>query len=125
MAKVKVRKVVVKCECSRCGQVAHVEPYNSHVFCRGFKVVKPLPALFDKLQGKNKGMWTPSVEMDKKRAIVAEGFLGGLAAILSMQPLFDIPEEIPSTAPTGTLVPPDFHIATDDAAFCADSGMSA
>lgn len=58
--KSKVKTVVVKCECSRCGQVASVEANKAHVFCRGFKIVKPLPALFSELSNPNKkGTWVP------------------------------------------------------------------
>jgi len=59
MPKVKKIKSVVKCECSKCGQVAFVEPNQTHAFCRGFKLSKPLPTMFASLHGKNKGTWIP------------------------------------------------------------------
>jgi hypothetical protein len=70
MAKAKVRKVVVKCECSSCGQVASVEPNKEHAFCRGFKIVKPLPAMFSDLKNpKRMGKWVPYVEPKKDEPI--------------------------------------------------------
>lgn len=63
----KIVKSVVKCQCSKCGQVSHVSPQTEHAFCRGFKIHKPLPAMFANLCGKVKGTWevyaAPSVQI--------------------------------------------------------------
>lgn len=50
--------VVVKCECSTCGQIAHVVPGTLHHYCRGMRLVGPLPGLFSGLsKPDNKGTW--------------------------------------------------------------------
>jgi hypothetical protein len=60
MAKIKPRKIVVKCQCSVCEQVAFVEPGKAHHFCRGIEqsIVDKLPAQFKDLTNpKRKGVW--------------------------------------------------------------------
>lgn len=60
MAKKKMPVRVEKCECSGCGQEAHVVPNKSHEVCRGFRLVKPLPVLFHDLKNpKRVGQWIP------------------------------------------------------------------
>lgn len=83
MPKKKPPVKVIKCECSRCGQVSHVEPHTSHVFCRGFRIHKPLPALFASLQGKHKGSWIP-VEETANTYLTGMGMLLKLASEHSM-----------------------------------------
>lgn len=57
-SKKKAPVVVVKCACSTCGQVAHVEEGKTHQYCHGLKgIVKPLPDMFKDLKGPNKGKW--------------------------------------------------------------------
>lgn len=65
MAKVKVKTVVVKCQCTTCNQVAYVEEGTVHYHCNGIKLVKPLPAMFRDLKHpdpKRKGVWALYVE---------------------------------------------------------------
>ena len=63
MPKVRKTTVVVKCQCSVCGQVAFVEEGGQHFHCRGIKLVKPLPSMFSHLcKSDNKGTWLRYVE---------------------------------------------------------------
>ena len=85
MAKVKKTTVVVKCECSVCGQVAHVEAGTQHHFCRGIRLVGPLPTMFMSLsKPDNKGTWQPWEAKTKVGGILIdkekEGGLGVHAA---------------------------------------------
>lgn len=58
--KIKAAMVVVKCECSVCGQVANAQPNTEHHYCRGIRLVGPLPGLFSGLRKPdNKGTWLP------------------------------------------------------------------
>lgn len=68
MAKKKKTKTpVVSCKCSSCEQVATASPNKAHAFCRGFKILKPLPAMFSDLKNPNKqGTWIP---IDKEVSI--------------------------------------------------------
>ena len=61
MARKKRAAVQVEmCECSTCKQVARVEPGKEHAYCRGFGIVKPLPAMFADLKNpKRMGKWVP------------------------------------------------------------------
>lgn len=60
--KKKIKTVVVKCECSTCGQVAHVEANKPHAFCKGIRlsILERMPAMFRDLTNPNKkGKWVP------------------------------------------------------------------
>ena len=97
--KIKVKVQTQKCECSKCGQVSFVEPNTQHAFCRGFKIVKPLPALFLDLHGKNKGTWKLYTEgptaLATKSLIAGFGFLLALP-VPSTDLILEDGEEIPS-----------------------------
>jgi len=58
----KVKTVVVKCECSTCGQVSFVEANKPHAFCKGIHlgILERMPAQFrDLTNPKRKGSWIP------------------------------------------------------------------
>lgn len=58
MAKSKSKGVKVeKCECSKCGEKATAQANTPHAFCRGFRLLKPLPPMFAKLRQPVKGIW--------------------------------------------------------------------
>lgn len=50
---------VEPCECSKCGQKSSAQPNTPHAFCRGIKLLKPLPAMFADLRKPVKGTWLP------------------------------------------------------------------
>lgn len=58
MPKIKKVTVVHKCECNRCGQVAHVEPGKEHFACKGFTETffSKIPANLRDIRGR-KGTW--------------------------------------------------------------------
>lgn len=58
--KSKKSKVVVKCECSTCGQVANAQADTPHNFCKGIRLdmLARMPAQFKDLTNPNrKGIW--------------------------------------------------------------------
>jgi hypothetical protein len=61
MAKKSTGVKVEKCACSKCGQVSNAAPNTPHAVCRGFRLLKPLPAMFAGLRNPVKGIWTPVV----------------------------------------------------------------
>jgi hypothetical protein len=90
--KIKIKVQTVKCECSKCGQVSFVEANTQHFSCRGFKIVKPLPAMFLDLHGKVKGTWKPYTE--GPTAQTAKGLIAGFGFLLALP--IPTEEEIPS-----------------------------
>jgi hypothetical protein len=50
---------VEKCMCDKCGETANAQPSTPHAFCRGFRLLKPLPPMFAKLRNPVKGTWLP------------------------------------------------------------------
>lgn len=58
MPKIKKVTVVHKCQCNRCGQVAHVETGKEHFSCKGFtpEFYSKIPANLRDIRGR-KGTW--------------------------------------------------------------------
>lgn len=65
---------VLRCQCSKCGQVSHVVPQTEHAFCRGFKIHKPMPAMFANLCSKVKGTWEIYAEPELQIASIMPNF---------------------------------------------------
>lgn len=61
MPKIKKTTVVVKCQCTTCKQVAHVQAGTQHFYCNGIKVEKPMPThLYNRIKHPDesrKGKW--------------------------------------------------------------------
>jgi hypothetical protein len=61
----KIPTQVVKCQCSRCEQVAYVEPNKPHVYCGGIRLsIRAMlpPSMKDLVNPTKKGTWRTYVE---------------------------------------------------------------